>query len=78
MARYYFDYFDSEDVPIPDTDGADLPSFHAAKNEAVKALSGLAGDIRLNGRHRVLQFTIRDDGGRELCLVSLQLEVQPL
>ncbi|MBZ9678272.1 DUF6894 family protein [Mesorhizobium sp. ES1-1] len=78
MQRFYFDFFDTDDVPIPDVDGTELPSVEAAKDEAVQALIGLANDIKLNGHEKKLQFKVRDDDGRELFEVSLQLDVQPL
>ena len=78
MARYYFDFFDTEEASFPDSEGTDLPSFDAARDEAVHALMGLARDIRPNGPYRKLQFKVRDSEGRELWQVSLQFEVQPL
>jgi hypothetical protein len=72
MARYYF-HVQSGDTVNPDDEGADLPSFTAAQEEALAAARELLADAIKYGRRDVpICIIIAADDGRELAKVPVK------
>ena len=77
MPKFYFDVFDGEQT-LSDEEGTELADHHAARDEATKALTEMAGDyIPGDGLHREMAIYVRDETGSKIMDVSLNFEVKP-
>ena len=66
MPRYYFDLRDGDNL-LPDHEGLELASFHAAQEEAARSLADLAKEAlrahHIDGAGGQLAVEVRDDAG---------------
>ena len=77
MPLYSFDFFDNGEAQ-PDAGATEFADMQAAKEEAVKALLGMASEILPGGTFRELIISVRDDQGRGLLQVAITFEVHLL
>jgi hypothetical protein len=75
MALYFFDFSDTG-KDYPDTEGTELKSFDAVKDEAVRALMEMAREMLPDGPYRELTFKVRDETGSHLIQVVIKFELQ--
>lgn len=66
MSRYFFDLRDGDEL-TPDEQGLELPSFHAAQEEAARSLADMAKQAvesrRIDGSGGLLAVEVRDENG---------------
>jgi hypothetical protein len=75
MPRYYFDIHDGR-ILTRDQDGLELKDIEAAKDEAVRALPGIAKDELPGGNRRDFVITVRNEAGQAVLRVTLSLCVE--
>lgn len=75
MPRYFFDFTDTG-THTPDPEGTDLPTENDAKEEAIRALVEIVGELLPDGNHRELSFTVRDQAGQRLMELALRFDAK--
>lgn len=75
MPRYFFDFWEDGTL-TSDEDGTDVPSFEAAKDEAVIDIAELAKDLLPgSGPHHELKIVVRNGAGDELIKLAFNFEL---
>ena len=73
MPRYFFDVYEGTKL-VRDTEGVELPSLQAAKQQAHASLSDMLRDAAYEERGTDFRVSVRDDGGVRV-IVSLQTRI---
>jgi hypothetical protein len=70
MPRFFFDSDDGEHLLVDDV-GQDMPSFPAARDEAIRVLPDIARDMLPDGDERTFVSIIKDLDGKQICKATL-------
>lgn len=74
MPRYFFDFMDTGEA-YPDCYGTELPDCESAKIETAMALIEIARVALHDQDYRELAFKVRDESGKPLLQMVLNLEM---
>jgi hypothetical protein len=77
MARYYFDHRDGNTF-ISDDEGLEFDGIEAVRDEATRALAGIAKDALPGSVRREITIEVRDEASRPVLRAALWFEVQTL
>lgn len=77
MPRYYFDHRDGNTF-ISDDEGLEFDGFEAVRDEATRALAGIAKDALPGSVRREIVIEVRDEASRPVLRAALWFEVQTL
>lgn len=77
MPRYYFDQRDG-DTLISDEEGLEFDGIKAVRDEATRALAGIAKDELPGSVRREIAIEVRDEASRPVLRAALWFEVQTL
>lgn len=77
MPRYYFDQRDG-DTLISDDEGLEFDGIKAVRDEATRALAGIAKDELPGSVRREIAIEVRDEASRPVLRAALWFEVQTL
>jgi uncharacterized protein DUF6894 len=77
MPRYYFDHRDG-DTFLSDDEGLELDGIETARDEATRALAGMAKDALPGSVRREIAIEVRDEASRPVLRAALWFEVQTL
>jgi hypothetical protein len=77
MPRYYFDHRDG-DTLISDDEGLEFDGIKAVRDEATRALAGIAKDELPGSVRREIAIEVRDEASRPVLRAALWFEVQTL
>lgn len=75
MPRYYFDQRDG-DTLISDDEGLEFDGIKAVRDEATRALAGIAKDELPGSVRREIAIEVRDEASRPVLRAALWFEVQ--
>ena len=75
MPRYYFDHRDG-DTFLSDDEGLEFDGIEAVRDEATKALAGMAKDALPRSARREMAIEVRDETSRPVLRAALWFEVQ--
>jgi phage/plasmid primase-like uncharacterized protein len=75
--RFFFDTYDGETL-VEDTDGLELESLKAARQQTQAALADMVRDVQPTGNQRTLTIRVRNEGGETVlrAAVSIMLEMR--
>jgi hypothetical protein len=73
MPLFYFDVREHGEFTA-DQEGMELPDVEAAEREAASSIIGIGKDFRADASHTVA-IDIREEGGRQVSTVSLELKI---
>jgi hypothetical protein len=77
MPRYYFDHRDGNSF-ISDDEGLEFDGIKAVRDEATRALAGIAKDELPGSVRREIAIEVRDEASRPVLRAALWFEVQTL
>jgi hypothetical protein len=77
MPRYYFDHRDG-DTFLSDEEGLEFDGIEAVRDEATRALAGIAKDVLPGSVRREIVIEVRDEASRPVLRAALWFEVQTL
>ena len=75
MPRYYFDHRDG-DTFLSGDEGLELDGIETARDEATRALAGMAKDALPGSVRREITIEVRDEASRPVLKAALWFEVQ--
>ena len=75
MPRYYFDHRDGNSF-ISDDEGLEFDGIKAVRDEATRALAGIAKDELPGSVRREIVIEVRDEASRPVLRAALWFEVQ--
>jgi hypothetical protein len=75
MPRYYFDHRDGNSF-ISDDEGLEFDGIKAVRDEATRALAGIAKDELPGSVRREIAIEVRDEASRPVLRAALWFEVQ--